>query len=100
MNPSLTGLINVNTATATALACTPGHWSLTLAPQILSYRQSNPPQTPLCHLAGYRPGKQPGRHGEQNEAGPLCDAFSPSNLPPTLSPSATIPRLSPRSLRF
>jgi len=45
MNPSLTNLINVNTATATALACVPGI-GLNLAPQVLAYRQSNPPQTP------------------------------------------------------
>jgi type II secretory pathway component PulK len=45
MNPSGVGLINVNTATATALACVPGI-GVTLAPQVLSYRQSNPPQTP------------------------------------------------------
>jgi hypothetical protein len=45
MNTNLTGLINVNTATATALACISGI-GLNLAPQVLSYRQSNPPQTP------------------------------------------------------
>jgi hypothetical protein len=45
MNPSVVGLINVNTATATALSCIPGIGA-TLAPQILAYRQSNPPQTP------------------------------------------------------
>jgi hypothetical protein len=45
MNPSTKGLVNVNTATATALACIPGI-GLTLAPQVLAYRQSNPPQTP------------------------------------------------------
>jgi type II secretory pathway component PulK len=45
MNTNTVGLINVNTATATALACIPGI-GLTLAPQVLAYRQSNPPQTP------------------------------------------------------
>jgi type II secretory pathway component PulK len=45
MNPSLTGLINVDTASATALACVPGI-GIDTAPQVLSYRQSNPPQTP------------------------------------------------------
>ena len=45
MNPSGTGMINVNTATATALACIPGI-GINLAPQVLAYRQSNPPQTP------------------------------------------------------
>lgn len=44
MNPSTAGLININTASATALACIPGI-GLTLAPQVLAYRQSNPPQT-------------------------------------------------------
>jgi type II secretory pathway component PulK len=45
MNPTNTGLININTATATALSCIPGIGQ-NLAPQILSYRQSNPPQVP------------------------------------------------------
>jgi type II secretory pathway component PulK len=45
MNTNLTGLINVNTATATALACIPGIGP-NLAPQVLAYRQSNPPQIP------------------------------------------------------
>jgi type II secretory pathway component PulK len=44
MNTNTKGLINVNTATATALACIPGIGP-TLAPQVLAYRQSNPPQT-------------------------------------------------------
>lgn len=45
INPTNAGLINVNTATATALACIPGI-GLTLAPQVLAYRQSNPPLIP------------------------------------------------------
>jgi len=45
MNPSGTGMININTATTTALACIPGIGS-NLAPQVLAYRQSNPPLTP------------------------------------------------------
>ncbi len=45
MNTNLVGLVNVNTATATALACVPGI-NLNMAPQVLAYRQSNPPQTP------------------------------------------------------
>jgi type II secretory pathway component PulK len=45
MNTNTKGLININTATATALACVPGI-GLTMAPQVLAYRQSNPPQTP------------------------------------------------------
>jgi type II secretory pathway component PulK len=45
MNPSTKGLINVNTATGTALGCIPGIGS-NMAPQVLAYRQSNPPQTP------------------------------------------------------
>jgi DNA uptake protein ComE-like DNA-binding protein len=40
-NPTNTGLINVTTATATALACVPGIGS-NLAPQVLAYRQANP----------------------------------------------------------
>jgi len=45
INTNLAGLINVNTATATALACIPGIGS-NMAAQVLAYRQSNPPQTP------------------------------------------------------
>ena len=45
MNPKLTGLININSATAIALSCVPGIGS-NMAPQVLAYRQSNPPQMP------------------------------------------------------
>ena len=45
MNPSTKGLINVNTASGVVLGCIPGIGSNT-APQVLSYRQSNPPQVP------------------------------------------------------
>jgi type II secretory pathway component PulK len=45
LNPSPMGMININTASATALACVPGIGS-NMAPQVLSYRQSNPPLTP------------------------------------------------------
>jgi type II secretory pathway component PulK len=45
MNPTTVGLININTATATALACIT-NIGVNLAPQVLAYRQSNPPQTP------------------------------------------------------
>jgi type II secretory pathway component PulK len=45
MNTNLTGLININTATAVTLASIPGIGS-NLAPQVLAYRQSNPPLTP------------------------------------------------------
>jgi hypothetical protein len=38
-------MINISTATATALGCIPGIGS-NLAPQVLTYRQSNPPLTP------------------------------------------------------
>jgi type II secretory pathway component PulK len=41
MGPNRVGLINVNTATATALACIPGI-GYTYAPSVLSYRQANP----------------------------------------------------------
>jgi type II secretory pathway component PulK len=43
-NPSTRGLINVNTASSVVLGCIPGIGS-NMAPQVLSYRQSNPPQT-------------------------------------------------------
>jgi hypothetical protein len=45
INPSATGMINISTATATALGCIPGIGS-NMAPQVLTYRQSNPPLTP------------------------------------------------------
>jgi type II secretory pathway component PulK len=45
MNSATNGLININTATTTALSCIPGI-GLNLAPQVLAYRQSNPPLTP------------------------------------------------------
>jgi type II secretory pathway component PulK len=45
MNPSTKGLVNVNTATSVVLGCIPGIGSNT-APQVLSYRQSNPSLTP------------------------------------------------------
>jgi type II secretory pathway component PulK len=45
INPSGTGMINVTTATATALACIPGIGS-NLAPQVLAYRQTSPPLVP------------------------------------------------------
>jgi Helix-hairpin-helix motif/Type II secretion system (T2SS), protein K len=45
LNPSSAGMININTASATALACVPGIGS-NMAPQVLAYRQSNPPLTP------------------------------------------------------
>jgi hypothetical protein len=45
MNPSLTGLINIDTASATVLGCIPGI-SSNIAPQVVAYRQTNPTQTP------------------------------------------------------
>ena len=45
MNPTQTGQLNINTATATALGCVAGIGS-NLASQVLSYRQSNPTQLP------------------------------------------------------
>ncbi len=44
-NAAGTNQININSATATALGCIPGIGS-NMAPQILSYRQSNPPLVP------------------------------------------------------
>jgi DNA uptake protein ComE-like DNA-binding protein len=44
-NAAGTNLININTATATVLGCVPGIGS-NMAPQVLTYRQSNPPLTP------------------------------------------------------
>jgi type II secretory pathway component PulK len=45
MNTNVTGLININTATATTLASIPGIGS-NYAQQVLNYRQSSPPLVP------------------------------------------------------
>jgi hypothetical protein len=45
VNPQRNGMININTATATALACIPGIGTQ-VAPSVLTYRQSNPPMVP------------------------------------------------------
>ena len=45
VNPQRNGMININTATATALACIPGIGTQ-VAPQVLTYRQSNPSMVP------------------------------------------------------
>jgi type II secretory pathway component PulK len=72
MNPSLTGLINIDTASATALACVPGIGS-NLAPQVLAYRQSNPPQIPsISWLVTALQNNQ----AELEAAGPYVTAFS------------------------
>lgn len=72
MNPSTMGLINVNTATATALACIPGIGP-TLAPQVLAYRQSNPPQTPSI---SWLPAALGGSTTIAAQAGPYVTAYS------------------------
>jgi hypothetical protein len=72
MNPSTAGLVNVNTATATALSCIPGI-GLTLAPQVLSYRQSNPPQIPSISWLKTVLGSDPVVAGE---VGPYVTAYS------------------------
>jgi len=72
MNPSLTGLINIDTASATALGCIPGIGS-NLAPQVLTYRQSNPPLTPsISWLVTALENNQ----AEIEAAGPYVTAFS------------------------
>jgi len=72
MNTNTVGLINVNTATATALACIPGI-GVTLAPQVLSYRQSNPPQTPSI---SWLKTALSGNASLAAEAGPYVTAYS------------------------
>lgn len=72
MNPSTKGLININTATATALSCIPGIGQ-TLAPQILQYRQSNPPQTPSISWIKTALG---GNTSAMLTAGPYITAYS------------------------
>ena len=72
MNANLTGLININTATATALACIPGIGS-NMAPQVLTYRQSNPPQTPsISWLVTAMQNNKPALEA----AGPYVTAYS------------------------
>jgi DNA uptake protein ComE-like DNA-binding protein len=72
MNPSTVGLINVNTATATALSCIPGIGP-TLAPQVLAYRQSNPPLTPsIAWLASALSGN----NTAATAAGPYVTGYS------------------------
>jgi type II secretory pathway component PulK len=72
MNPTNAGLINVNTATATALACIPGI-GLALAPQVLAYRQSNPPQTASISWLKTALGGDPTVAGE---VGPYVTGYS------------------------
>jgi type II secretory pathway component PulK len=72
MNTNTKGLINVNTATATALACIPGI-GLNLAPQVLNYRQSNPPQTPSISWLKTALGGDPTLAAE---VGPYVTAYS------------------------
>jgi type II secretory pathway component PulK len=72
MNPNTMGLINVNTATATALACIPGIGP-TLAPQVLAYRQSNPPQVPSVSWLKTALG---GSTAVATEVGPYVTAYS------------------------
>jgi hypothetical protein len=72
MNPTLTGLINIDTAGATVLGCVPGIGS-NLAPQVLAYRQSNPPLTPsISWLVTALENNQ----AEIEAAGPYVTAFS------------------------
>jgi type II secretory pathway component PulK len=72
MNPTTKGLINVNTATATALACIPGI-GLTMAPQVLNYRQSNPPQVPSVSWLKTALG---GSTSLATQVGPYVTAYS------------------------
>jgi DNA uptake protein ComE-like DNA-binding protein len=72
MNTNTKGLINVNTATATALACIPGIGS-NLAPQVLAYRQSNPPQVPSVSWLKTALG---GSTAVATEVGPYVTAYS------------------------
>jgi type II secretory pathway component PulK len=72
MNTNTRGLINVNTATATALACIPGIGTA-LAPQVLAYRQSNPPQTPSISWLKTALG---GDSTVAAEVGPYVTAYS------------------------
>jgi type II secretory pathway component PulK len=72
MNTNTKGLININTATAAALACIPGIGS-NLASQVLAYRQSNPPQTPTVSWLSQALG---GNTTAITEAGPYVTGYS------------------------
>jgi type II secretory pathway component PulK len=72
MNPSTKGLINVNTATGVALSCIPGIGS-NMASQVLTYRQSNPPQTPSVSWLKIALG---GSTSACTQAGPYVTAYS------------------------
>jgi type II secretory pathway component PulK len=71
-NAAGTNQININTATATVLGCVPGIGS-NMAPQVLTYRQSNPPLAPtVTWLANALNNNA----AAINEAGPYVTAFS------------------------
>lgn len=72
MNPTTAGLINVNTATGAVLACIPGI-GITMGPQVLSYRQSNPPQIPTVSWLKNALG---GSTSLCTQAGPYVTAYS------------------------
>ena len=72
MNTNTKGLINVNTASEVALACIPGIGS-NMAPQILAYRQSNPPQVPSVSWLYAALGSDP---TVTRRVGPYVTAYS------------------------
>lgn len=72
MNASPKGLININTASEAVLGCIPGIGS-NAAPQVLSYRQSNPPQVPTVAWLSSALG---GNQTACAQAGPYITAFS------------------------
>lgn len=71
-NPSTVGLININTASQEALGCIPGIGS-NMAPQVLAYRQSNPPQVPSI---SWLPAALGNNQTSIAAAGPYVTAFS------------------------
>jgi hypothetical protein len=72
VNPPTDSMVNICTASAAALGCIPGIGS-NLAPQILSYRQSNPPLVPsISWLVQALQNNQ----SELEAAGPFITPFS------------------------
>jgi DNA uptake protein ComE-like DNA-binding protein len=72
MNPTNVGLINVTTAGLQVLGCLPGIGS-NMAPQVLAYRQSNPPQVPsITWLVSALGGNQ----ATIAQVGPYVTAYS------------------------
>ena len=95
-NAGGTGMINVNTATATALACIPGI-GLNMAPQVLCLPAVQSAANALHHVAGDRVEQQSDR---PRSGRPLRDALLLPICRRCRRRRAQWPRLSPGAVRF